>query len=602
MGILHYKSILLTIGIHCLLTFNSFSQQTPYEMQGKNYTATYQECIDYYRELDDEYNTVSMIEMGMTDAGLPLHLILVNAKGQFDPELWHKKNQVIILINNGIHPGEPDGIDASMLFVRDFANGTIEIPENVSLAFIPVYNIGGCLNRSAYNRVDQNGPEAFGSRGNSQNLDLNRDFIKCDSKEARSFAELYQWLNPDIFIDNHVSDGADYPYVMTLATSQHNKLGNEMGTYMNDIFEPALFSAMRDKGNPMMHYVNVWGRDAKEGWPQFFDQARYSTGYATLFHSFGFTPETHMLKPYDKRVQATYQFMECMLTFSSSHSLDIKLKRKNSIEQAYQQKLFPLNWMVDTSKSTKVEYQGYTYKTKTSLVSGLPVPSYDREDPYTTQITYQNYYTPSKSALAPEAYIIPQGWWKVIDLLKLNQVSMQQLQTDTMMEVEAYTITDYKSSERSYENHHGNSSIKVDQKKIIHSFRKGDYIIPTNQYRKRFIIEVLEPEGNDSYFAWNYFDAILVQKEGYSAYAYEDYAAQYLKENPKLQNELNAKRMQDKKFASNASEQLEFVFKHSPYYEKGHNLYPVFRIEKNTAKPKSNDDFKENNIKNKSNE
>jgi hypothetical protein len=179
---------------------------------------------------------------------------------------------------------------------------------------------------------------------------------------------------------------------------------------------------------------------------------------------------------------------------------------------------------------------------------------------------------------------------------------MQQLQTDTMMEVEAYTITDYKSSERSYENHHGNSSIKVDQKKIIHSFRKGDYIIPTNQYRKRFIIEVLEPEGNDSYFAWNYFDAILVQKEGYSAYAYEDYAAQYLKENPKLQNELNAKRMQDKKFASNASEQLEFVFKHSPYYEKGHNLYPVFRIEKNTAKPKSNDDFKENNIKNKSNE
>lgn len=578
MGILHYKLILLTIGLNCLLTFNSFSQQTPYELQGKNYTATYQECIDYYRDLDEQHNTVSMVEMGMTDAGLPLHLVLVNANGQFDPELWHKKNQVVILINNGIHPGEPDGIDASMMLVRDLAQGKLELPENVSLAFIPVYNIGGCLNRSEYNRVDQNGPTAFGSRGNSQNLDLNRDFIKCDSKEARSFAELFQWLNPDVFIDNHVSDGADYPYIMTLATSQHNKLGGEMGTYMNDVFEPALFNAMKEKENPMMHYVNVWGHDAKKGWSQFFDSPRYSTGYATLFHTFGFTPESHMLKPYDLRVNATYQLMECILNFATTNSDSILSCRKKAIAESLKQQSFPLNWTLDTSLSTKLEYRGYTYKTKTSLVSGLPVPSYDREDPYTTQITYQNYYTPSKSALAPEAYIIPQGWWKVIDLLKLNQVTMQKLQTDTMMEVEAYTITEYKSSERSYENHHGNSSIKADRKKIIHSFRKGDYLIPTNQFRKRFIIEVLEPEGNDSYFAWNYFDAVLVQKEGYSAYAYEDYAAQYLKEHPELKEALINKRQQDPKFAASASEQLEFVYKQSPYYEKGHNLYPVFRL------------------------
>ena len=179
---------------------------------------------------------------------------------------------------------------------------------------------------------------------------------------------------------------------------------------------------------------------------------------------------------------------------------------------------------------------------------------------------------------------------------------MQRMNKDSLIEVESYTILNYKSSDKCYENHHANSNIKVDRKIINYSFRKGDYVIPVNQLRKRFIVEVLEPEGNDSYFAWNYFDPILVQKEGYSAYAYEELAAHYLNENPKLQNELNAKRLQDKKFASSASEQLEFVFKHSPYYEKGHNLYPVFRIVNNPSKPKSKDDFKENKIQNKSDE
>lgn len=117
-------------------------------------------------------------------------------------------NKRIILINNGIHPGEPDGIDASMLLARDIVTNKVKLPDNVVLAFIPVYNIGGCLNRSAFYRVDQNGPEEFGFRGNSQNLDLNRDFIKSDSKEARSFAEIFHLTDPDIFLDNHVSNGS----------------------------------------------------------------------------------------------------------------------------------------------------------------------------------------------------------------------------------------------------------------------------------------------------------------------------------------------------------------------------------------------------------
>jgi hypothetical protein len=178
----------------------------------------------------------------------------------------------------------------------------------------------------------------------------------------------------------------------------------------------------------------------------------------------------------------------------------------------------------------------------------------------------------------PAAYIIPQGWWKVIELLNINKVRMENLQKDTTIEVEVYRIEDYKSASRAYEMHHPNSEVKVVAVKKKISFRRGDYIIPMNQVANRFLMEVLEPQADDSYFAWNFFDGILAQKEGYSAYAFEEIAFEYLKTNPALQTKLFEKKTSDTAFANNAGAQLDFVFKNSPYYEPAHLTYPVYRI------------------------
>jgi len=267
--------------------------------------------------------------MGMSDAGFPLHLIIVSSDKDFNFESLHKKNKRVILINNGIHPGEPDGIDASMLLVRDIAINKYKLPSNVVLAIIPVYNIGGCLNRSANYRIDQNGPTEKGFRGNSQNLDLNRDFIKCDSKEAKTFAEIFHLTDPDVFVDNHVSDGADYQHIMTLLTSQHNKLGGEMGEYLNKEFEPALYASMKKKGYDLVPYVNAFG-DSPEGWSEYWDSPRYSSGYATLWQTFSFVPETHMLKSYDQRVKSTYALMQSFIEFTSANSEKMKQLREKA--------------------------------------------------------------------------------------------------------------------------------------------------------------------------------------------------------------------------------------------------------------------------------
>lgn len=554
------------------------SHLTKFETSKGKQTPTYAEIIDWWQKLDQHYSQVKMLTKGMTDAGKPLHLIVISTDKDFNFASLHKKNKRIILINNGIHPGEPDGIDASMLLAKDIVTGKLKLPANVVLAIIPVYNIGGALNRSTNYRVDQNGPEEFGFRGNARNLDLNRDFIKNDSRNARSFAGIFHEVDPDVFLDNHVSNGADYQHVMTLIASQHNKLGGLMGEFMNKQFEPGLYSLMKQKGYDLIPYVNSFGDTPENGWPEFWDSPRYSSGYASVWNTFGFISETHMLKPYDKRVMATYVLIKSFIEFTSDKSALIKKIREESKAAVKKQTEFVTSWKLDTTNHADRIYKGFSSGRKPSEISGLPRLFYDRNKPYEIKVPFYNYYVPEKLIQKPTAYIIPQGWWPVIDLLKLNGVKMMLLPNDSTIEVEIYRIEKYQAGARPYEGHHINTGTEISTTIGKMIFRKGDYYIPMNQEANRFLIEVLEPQMEDSYFTWNYFDAILGQKEGFSSYVFEETAAAYLKQHPEIKIKLDEKRNTDSAFAKSGSAQLNFIFQNSPYYEPDHMRYPVFRV------------------------
>ena len=343
---------------------------TPFEKSEGRQTATYFEAIDFYKKLDGLSSRLSIKVMGMSDAGYPYHLLLYSNDGSADPALWRKQKKVVILINNGIHPGEPDGVDASMLLLRDLVKGKIALPGNVALAVIPLYNIGGALNRGSFSRVNQNGPESYGFRGNAQNLDLNRDFTKNDTRNARSFAQIFHWVNPDILIDNHVSDGADYQYTMTLLCSQWNKLGGPLGTFMHDVFQPALYAAMEKKGWPMTPYVNFEEGNPEKGWEAFYDPPRYSSGYASLFNTMAFMPETHMLKPFKDRVWATYAFMDVLIRFMHDRSDEIGKARAEAMVNTRTKKEFTLDFEEDRSRA--------------DTIPEVTVPSRPRGDPIAT--------------------------------------------------------------------------------------------------------------------------------------------------------------------------------------------------------------------------
>jgi hypothetical protein len=553
--------------------------KTRFELSNGKESPTYSEIISWWKKMDAASGMVKMIEMGETDAGYPLHLVLVSSDNNFDIGKAKLKGKNIILVNNGIHPGEPDGIDASMLLVREIHEKKFKLPTNVMLALIPVYNIGGALNRSVNYRIDQNGPVEKGFRGNAQNLDLNRDFIKADSKNALAFAKIFHFLDPDIFIDNHVSNGADYQHVMTLLTSQHDRVGGALGNYLEEKFEPALYAAMKQKGIDLLPYVNHYGDTPDKGWSQYWDGPRYSSGYASLWGTFAFVPETHMLKPYAQRVAATKTLMECFIDYASENGKEISKLRAATKAENKSAKDFPLAWKPDRSKFKEIEFKGYESGRKPSEVSGQPRLFYDRTKPYTIKIPFYNRYNDTLRIEKPFAYIIPQGWWKVTDRLKANHIIMQPLTKDTVIEVEVYRILTYQAP-RLYEGHYPNSRVTVSKSLKQMKFRKGDLYIPMNQNGNRFLMEVLEPQGEDSYFAWNFFDAVLGAKEGFSDYVFEETAAAYLKSHPELQAKLEEKRTSDSSFAKNGAAQLDFVFKNSSYYESSHMQYPVYRVVK----------------------
>lgn len=567
----------LFIGLSTLLyscddkTSKKFDYDIRFEYSKGKETATYDEMIAFYKSAEENSAFVNLETYGKTDCGLPLHVVTYKSNSTDEKPLH-------LLINNGIHPGEPDGIDASMLLLRDLINAKVELPENIILHIIPAYNLGGMLNRNSTSRANQNGPKAYGFRGNARNYDLNRDFIKMDTDNMKAFAEIFHELNPDVYVETHVSNGADYQYTLTHLLTQHNRLGHGLGQFIETDFKTDLEQNLRDKDLLITPYVNVFGRTPEAGFRQFLDSPRYSTGYTSLWNTLGMLIETHMLKPYDKRVYKTKAMLESIIEVSAQHQDKIISGRQSNFENQKKETYYKYKYVVDSTQFEILDFKGYKSDLIKSEVTGLKRLKYDTTKPFVKPVKYYNHYKAFDSVSIPDFYIIKSAWNSVVKRLKLNNVKMQQFKQDSLVEVERYAIEDYNTVNSPYEGHYLHYNTKVTLKKDSVLVKKGDWLIPSNQRAIKYILEVLEPELKDSFFNWNFFDSILQRKEGFSAYVFEDYAESFLKNNPEVKLDFVMKKTTDEAFRNNAYAQLNWLYQQSPLYEEAHLSYPVFRV------------------------
>jgi len=549
-----------------------------------NHSLTWEEAISFYTSLDQAYPEAQLKEMGMTDAGRPLHLFIISGDEEFNPAEIRRKGKAVILINNGIHPGEPEGIDASARFAADILanrDGMKKYLRNCVIAIIPVYNVGGALTRSPYWRIDQNGPDEKGARRNTRFLDLNRDFVKQDSRDARAFAEIFGYLDPDVFLDTHTTNGSDHQFTVTLIATQPERMYPQMEQFFRARMLPELYSRMRTEyDNEMVPYVQYTERGEIKAIMGFEEHLYYSTGFATLYNSFSFMTETLTYKPYAERVKGTLQFITELVRFTSENFREMLSLRNEANRRTLTERNYVLKWEMDTTRWDLLAYRGYRYEETTAPITGRRTGFYNHDKPYVDTIRYYNYFNPAITVTAPAAYVVPFAWEEVIERLHNNGVVMHQLEHDTSMTVETYYIESYEPAKRATQGHYFNTGVKVRPQIQEIEYLKGDYVIPLNQRSNQYIVYMLEPQSESGFFTWNFFDSFLEGQDWYSAWGFESHLKELLDNDPVLRTAFEKVKNEDTEIATDPVAQLQWLYQNTPVseLEKRTMLYPVGRL------------------------
>lgn len=552
---------------------------TPFEKDA-NYSASYREAHDYFLRLAGSFPEVQVDTFGWSDGGHPLLEVVLGEPGETDPAKARASGKLILLVNNAIHPGEPCGVDASMMFARRLLTDRRfgRLLRKVVVVIIPYYNADGGQERSPYYRANQVGPALQGFRGNARNLDLNRDFLKLDSENARSFVRLFQKWKPDLFVDTHTSNGADYAHAMTLIPTLPDKLPPALAAMQQDVMLPFLYKRMADAGWPMCPYVHG-DHPPEQGVRGFIDLPRYSTGYAALHRTLGFMTEAHMLKPFADRVRATEAFLESLLVFAGERTREILTARQMCLAQDSASATVDIQWAIDSSRTRTFPFRGYRATTRLSEVSGTPRLLYDRQQPFKAEIPYYPYARPMASVRRPAAYVVPRAWSDIGEMLNQHGIITRRIVQDTTVNVTAFRIRELQVGSRPYEGHYVHSRVQVDSLTRTHTLREGDLWVEVTPENARLLVHALDPRAPDSWFAWNRFDAILDQKEYFSDYLFEDTAARLLREDATLRDGLAEAIRQNPALAKDAHAQLDWIYRRSPWLEPSYRMYPVWRVE-----------------------
>ena len=552
---------------------------TPYERGNQNQTTLWSECVAFYEKLASDFPKVlHFFEMGVSDNGLPLHAGVVTRDGVWDRDQIKSEDRPVFFNNNGIHPGEPEGIDACMALVRDFCTQ----PERLAalgktvFLFIPIYNVDGCINRHSTSRVNQLGPEEFGFRANGRNLDLNRDFIKCDSLAAQAFNQFFTAWNPDVMVDTHTSNGADYHYTMTLINTQTDKLGGDLGAFLRDAMLPNIYNAMAERGWPTCPYVNPIRTTPEDGIEDFLEVPRFSTGYAALHYCIGFMPETHMLKPFVNRYASMRALVEVVLAFTVKHSEQIKALRSAARQAAMLKRRWPVLWATDTEQPSTFKFKGYAAVDRPSMLGNYRRLAYDRSQPWEREIPWFNRCKAALEVVTPKRYLIPQAWREVIERLQWNGVALQHAETDQGLQARVYRIAQVASRAQPYEGHMFHDTVKLTVHTETIQAHAGDVLVDLAQANARYAVETLEPQAHDSFFRWGFFNSVMEKKEAYSDYVFEDTALDMLQKEPELRIRFEAWKIEFPERLSDQTAVLDFIFANGKRFNEPEWMrYPV---------------------------
>ena len=586
---------ILSIGILGLLMCISCTEQyvredfvTDCEKSGFVKTPRFEETMAWFRKLEDFSPMVKVGSFGTSPQGRDLSMVIVDKDGLQDPEKIRAKGRVIILIESCIHAGEPDGKDASMMFLRDMIvdKKNIDLLDDVSFLFIPVFNVDGHEDFSAINRINQNGPEELGTRNTSQYLNLNRDFLKADAPEMRAWLKLYNRWMPELFIDVHVTNGADFQYVMTYAIENRGTIMEEgLRQWSLDVYEKQLNERMEKVGYPLFLYASFRKYNAPESGIliDIFDP-RYSEGYAASRNRLGLLIENHIYKPYEQRVKATIEafIASARILAENKETLVKAIAHADKVVSSpeYRKKLMDLTFQPVNKDSMWVDYLSWARDTVKSDLSGADWVRHNYDKPITLKCPLITSYEPTLSLQLPEAYILMPQWTDVIALLDLHDIKYTRISQPKQVEVETYRYTKAVFSSRQSEGRIPVLKTEYTTQKENLMVPEGSVLIDMNQPSGRLAGWLLEPSAPGSLVYWGFFNQVVQSThEFWIRLPYmEEKGRELLAKDPVLKAEFE-ERKKDPKFANDPQAILNFFYqKVKKSAHQNNELHPAWRV------------------------
>ncbi len=575
--------------IFLLLTLNTFAQPkdftTFYEKSGCLETPRYDATIAYCKMLDAASTQIKYTTFGKSPQGRDLPLLILDKNGNFTQESIRKSGNVILLIQAAVHAGEPDGKDAGLLLFRDIAinKKMTELLNHVTVLFIPIFNVDGHERFGKYNRINQNGPAEMGWRTTANNLNLNRDYLKADALEMKSWLQLFNQFMPDFYIDCHTTDGADYQYVITYGIETEGNVDVGLAKWQKENYLAPLTQLMNQQGFPIFPYVTFrnW-HDPRSGLVSNVAPPMLSQGYTIQRNRPGLLIETHMLKSYKIRVESTYKMIENTMTLLNKevqqlHTLIAAADQRTSSEN-FRKTAFPVNFEASKNDSNMIDFLGMEYTIEKSDLSGGDWFKYDNTKPVTFKIPYFNTIKSTETAMLPKAYIVSPEWYEVIEILKLHGIEMKTLKTPMTLKVQSYKFKNPKWSITSYEGRIPLSGFEMDSIQEERTYPVGSVMISMNQKSARIIAYLLEPKASGSLVFWGFFNTVFEQKEYAESYVMESLAREMMAKDNNLKIEFEQKKHADPEFANSPWSILNWFYSKTPYWDKRMNIYPVGKI------------------------
>jgi len=546
-------------------------------------TSNYEETLDFLKQLRSHFPAMYLGFYGSSGQGRPLPFVVVSNASAFTGLRAQRLAKPIVLIQNGIHAGEIDGKDASLMILRDLALGKHpEILENVTLVVLPIYNVDGHERISPYNRPNQDGPrQGMGFRTTTNGLDLNRDHLKLSSLEARSLVALINSWRPHLHVDDHVTDGVDHDWVLTWGWAEAPQAPAPVDAWMR-AHMPAVLAATTKAGHKNGPYVDLDDRDhPAKGFSSWVGEPRYSSGYFPLRNRPSILVETHSYKPYEQRVLANRDFLLALLdeVARDPSSLTRAVAEAEAATVALGKPDAPPSDVVvrweESDEADLIRFPVYDSEMRTSIVSGQPLLFYRRGEVREIEVPWHHKGKATKTLPRPRGYLVLPGWPQIEERLRGHGLRVERLTQPAEIEVEAMRVSQPQPASSSYQGL-TRLSATVARAAERRSVPAGALWVPADQPDFEVAVQLLEPEAPDSLLSWGLLSTVFEGKEYIDPRVLDGLAAEMLKD-AKTAAEWQAA-LQDPKFASDTNARFLWWYRRTPYWDETIGLLPYFRV------------------------